>query len=691
MSNWYVDPLAAGNAAGTSWANAWTHIGGINYSGVTAGDTIYFSGGTTTQDYTIDAAAQYPGQWLGIKSGVTYKIGQEAGHNGIAIFDNVAAAKCIVLSQTASRNGVVFSGDAGDGVCHFRFNLSTAGASKGIDADAAYNWRVTYCEFLGGKQGMGGYLTQGTFEIDHCHFKQDHVGTSTCISFNSRVANGYDQILIHDNLLEVPRHSWSDGLGADAINASGYIVQNVNQGGDPTSGGISVYNNTMIGYLMPTFTGGQHQDGWQCEGGSYLKYYNNVAIDIANYFWFPEGNTSLAVGGYGFSHVRVYNNITVLSQTVRGSQQAFAISGSSTVGQDGWAKVITDEVVANNLVVNYPTAFYFDYFDHKTDAPAGSYIDCFEYNNIAVNCGGFGRADVQVTAATNANLTTAQAVADFVNYVAGADDNDYHLKVGATALIDQGTDATSLGVTLDYDGIARGVPPDIGPYQYTGVDTTPPVIVLAEILAGGNVLRLHINENCTIGAGGSGGVTLSFTGGAVTPTYGSGAGSTALDFPLSRIIPASAGNGTGGYTQPGAGFQDTAGNDLATIASFVVVNNSTQTDPVPAPTGLGATDFGCRKIALAWTDNSAGLCTHSVERSLTTGSGFTEIVEVLPGVVAFDDVTVADSTQYFYRVRAHSLFVGYSTYCTEANATTTAPAIAPRTYAPVGVGAGIGL
>lgn len=44
--DWYVRAGATGSGLGTDWSNAWTNTGSINWSNITAGDSIWFAGGT---------------------------------------------------------------------------------------------------------------------------------------------------------------------------------------------------------------------------------------------------------------------------------------------------------------------------------------------------------------------------------------------------------------------------------------------------------------------------------------------------------------------------------------------------------------------------------------------------------------------------------------------------------------------
>jgi len=83
-ADWYVDNTATGANSGKSWADAWNNPTNITWPGVQPGDTVYVSGGTTNQiykDWLIIPKDGTPGNYI------TVRIGQDAGHNGVAIFD----------------------------------------------------------------------------------------------------------------------------------------------------------------------------------------------------------------------------------------------------------------------------------------------------------------------------------------------------------------------------------------------------------------------------------------------------------------------------------------------------------------------------------------------------------------------------------------------------------------------------
>lgn len=113
-----------------------------------------------------------------------------------------------------------------------------------------------------------------------------------------------------------------------------------------------------------------------------------------------------------------------------------------------------------------------------------------------------------------------------------------------------------------------------------GSDTDAPLVSAVTIDPTGTTLSVLHNENVTFGAGGNGGFSITASGGAVTPSYSSGSGSTSLVYSLSRNIEIGE-TLTLDYTQPGDGVEDSSGNDLATFAGQAVTNNSTYETTAP--------------------------------------------------------------------------------------------------------------
>jgi phage gp46-like protein len=78
-------------------------------------------------------------------------------------------------------------------------------------------------------------------------------------------------------------------------------------------------------------------------------------------------------------------------------------------------------------------------------------------------------------------------------------------------------------------------------------------------------------------------------------------------------------------------------------------------DPQPpaAPSALVANSIAYNQVVLAWTDNAAGVAGFIIERcSGVACTGFLEIGRVSNGIVTYVDASVAEATDYRYRVKA---------------------------------------
>lgn len=146
-----------------------------------------------------------------------------------------------------------------------------------------------------------------------------------------------------------------------------------------------------------------------------------------------------------------------------------------------------------------------------------------------------------------------------------------------------GTHVVDAWVYSDHDSNAT-------PYWSTSatwtINSASPTLALgtAVIQSTGNSMLLTFNTAVDFGAGGNAGFALTLSGGAVTATYASGAGTTQLVYNLSRNVKSSE-TGTLDYTQPTDGVEDAVtGADLASIVAFDLTNNSTSVPVIPTIT-----------------------------------------------------------------------------------------------------------
>jgi predicted phage tail protein len=103
--------------------------------------------------------------------------------------------------------------------------------------------------------------------------------------------------------------------------------------------------------------------------------------------------------------------------------------------------------------------------------------------------------------------------------------------------------------------------------------------------------------------------------------------------------------------------------------------SATTLQPAPtaptAPVNLKATSPLQGQIVLNWDDNANDETGFKIERSVTSGSGFTEIAQVTANTTTYTDNNLQIGSTFFYRVRAYNS-VGNSTYSNEASVVVTA-------------------
>lgn len=197
---------------------------------------------------------------------------------------------------------------------------------------------------------------------------------------------------------------------------------------------------------------------------------------------------------------------------------------------------------------------------------------------------------------------------------------DWSLDGGSKVTVDEGTGSgvASLSGTTDANGesiLAFEEGPGSSGLGYgnalrliTGAaaDTTPPTISSASVPTAGDTIAVQMSEAMQVGAGGSGGWTISLGDATISSASVDGTDNTIINLTPSRTLLTGE-SFTIGYTQPGDGFQDQAAtpNDLATLSGAAVTNNSSQVAQVPGISAITVQKDGVAVQATDWEINIA--------------------------------------------------------------------------------------
>ncbi len=448
-ANWYVDPNASGANKGTSWTDAWTSLSAI--TGVQPGDTVYISGGSTSQTYPISKTWQPP---CGNSNGgsITYQTGQDTGHNGMVIFDGGGTTPTFIGGTTSY---VTLSGNVSGSQ---KMTIQNFDSSTIISNANPLYLTLSYIIFSndGGPNALGMINLQCSeyYDIDHCTLSPA-AGSSWAIytpcADNAKPAIGFGINKIDYNAINL--YTGPNGTGDTGIE----WAQNAD-----------IYNNTIIGTSpLGSTTGAVHQDGIQASD-AYLRIYNNVIQNMANAAMFLVPNDSVAPAP---NHWRIYNNLCVINNSsIQGSNSTgiVAYNNNSTAESSAW----NDIVIANNLISGVSGAAIL------LNGGPTQYTNTEVYNNIGCNSGysNYAGIDVssQITAANNLpSYSCGPGMFTSYQNVSGSGFTyDFHPTSGATGLIGQGANLYSY-FTSDKDGNPRPATGawDIGPYEVTGATT----------------------------------------------------------------------------------------------------------------------------------------------------------------------------------------------------------------------------
>lgn len=447
-ADWYVDrENDGGTEDGTSWATAWGSLGDIAWASVNPGDTVYISGGVSTNK--VYDLADY---WV-IEDGTsgntnTYSIGQDEGHNGTAVFNYTGGVDKTFLWDL---DYTIVTGDAGDGEHHFVLEGFTSVVQGNLENSIVEYVRAT--NDIKQAISCGGY-NSSNFTFRHCDVKGNDLSAgSNLMAINYTGTPDWDLIIIEYCTMALPRSTITPGFGYDGI--AGF--------------NSTTFRYNTLTYFDAAYSGGQHADGWQSSsqnGGFKCRLIGNTIIGAPNYGIYVEIRYLP-----GLVDMEVYNNVVVLGfeETGAGTGGIIAgIGGGFPVGESATTALVQNVTIANNTIVDFdgPSAQPLN-LASRVDITT-TFTNCFLANNLVRSSNAVvTTGNTTSTITNNVTVTVANAGTFFSDYTAYSDSGDWSIVGAATPLIDTGYAMDSV-FTTDITGLSRpsGSAWDIGAYEY---------------------------------------------------------------------------------------------------------------------------------------------------------------------------------------------------------------------------------
>jgi hypothetical protein len=238
-TDWYVDKNATGSNNGTSWTNAWTNTSSIAWASLSAGDTVFVSGGTytgqlapsgaksgTKNNYIVITSAKY-----------AYHSSGMAGHTG-----NVNLTGGIYINESGSNapSYIKFKG------------FEVTGQNINMDVDYPAVSRGLYFESIylhdyGSQFGFRVISYQDSLIVDSCIVIDCLDPSGSCGGERDCMHFNYDGNTYARN--SIIRNCWMENRSQDPT-AHNDVIQSA------TADGFIIYNNILISDSVYSTEGG---------------------------------------------------------------------------------------------------------------------------------------------------------------------------------------------------------------------------------------------------------------------------------------------------------------------------------------------------------------------------------------------------------------------------------------------------
>lgn len=433
---WYVDNQSIGANNGTSWANAWQSFANITWTSVNPGDTIYISGGASSNTYnetlTISKSGT-AGNFITIDVGANSP--SPSGHSGTVIIDGQdTRTKGIVLN---SADYIHINGYDSSNAYKLQIQNTIMSDASGT-AIYVYNSNYAYIDYvriINAKSRGVYFLGSSNGRVRGCDIQSGSVNNAYQTD-GIYLGTGSTDDIVENNIVI-----------AGNIDATNHI--------DPLQTyevtRITIRNNMfkwLTGSLNP------NESAVDMEGThEWAKIYNNIFVG-------SDSNTEkMAIFEYPYagSEYYIWNNTFIATNATGGALEFYA-----------W----TTDAVADfkNNIVYTPNGYLYLVTDITSMNPASK----FDYNCV------YRAAGDKITAwyGNSTDKTWAQWQADGYDVHSVFADpgvnagNNYRIN-RTSACINAGADLSAY-FTTDYSGASRpiGTTWDMGAYEYNPLTVT---------------------------------------------------------------------------------------------------------------------------------------------------------------------------------------------------------------------------
>lgn len=353
-ADWYVDAEVSSNGDGRSWATAWKDFGNIGWVSVSAGDTIWLSGGKyyDTLSPTTSGSEGNP---------IRIKKAQSPPHDGIAT---------LYGRYSSGQNWITLDGALDDdyAVAKVRFTYEVYNVTNNIGIRIYSGVTMTnHAVNVSGSWRNG--LGLRWAEISPC-INRD-AGNSAVHGVRINAGNVENTVIeycwIHHTAGDGINNAQNNDPGLNGMIFRYNLIEYIGDDGIQASGGATVHHN-IIGPALPK-PGSQppspisgHPDALQITPGHNAHVYNNVMFNWNSYITAITLRSTDYLGGH--SNVLIYGNVMYHTADAPWKMEAGASMGvdgqfpwrSGTEGDYTYITNATyiDVVIANNTVVANP-------------------------------------------------------------------------------------------------------------------------------------------------------------------------------------------------------------------------------------------------------------------------------------------------------------------------------------------------